>query len=109
MARAVSKTQMPGTARLSPWIRAFGAALRTAFILTILAVTVRVSLPQNETLLTAYDTGGDFVRLLLGVIVSLWMIVQLFRLPRDPEAYRTWSVMGLAAVPFAILVAVVAW
>ena len=75
----------PETLSVSPVLRAFGNTLRVAFILCLLVLTVRVSMPQNETIWTAYDTPGDLVRLALGFAVCVWVAIQLFRRPKDAK------------------------
>jgi hypothetical protein len=45
----------------------------------------------------------------LGLLVCVWIIVHLFMLPKDPESYRTWVYLGLAAVPFAVICAIAVW
>jgi len=104
----------PSAAKLStPQIpvrmRVVGAVLRALFIACLVAITLRVSLPQNETIWTAYDTPGDLVRIVLGFAVCLWLVIQLFKAPKDAAAYRTWLQFGLAAVPFAALCLVAIW
>jgi hypothetical protein len=69
----------------------------------------RESLPQNETIWTAYDTPADLVRLSLGILVCAWLLYQLFQLPKDAGSFRTWFYLGLVAVPFAVIVQFVAW
>jgi hypothetical protein len=78
-------------------------ALRTIFICVLMLITLGVSMPQNETIWTAYDTPLDVVRLLLGIAVCVWLVVQLFTGPRDAHGYRTWMYLGLFAVPFALI------
>ena len=60
----------PAVAEISPRLRLVGAMLRTIFILAILVIIVEVSLPQSETIWTAYDTPADLVRMALGLIVG---------------------------------------
>ena len=90
-------------------LRMAGAALRVAFIACMLVVTLRVSMPQNETIWTAYDTPGDLVRMLLGFAVCIWLVSELFRAPKDAQGYRTWLYFGLVAVPFAFMCLIVIW
>lgn len=90
-------------------VRLMATALRIAFIALLLIVTVRVSLPQSETLWTVYDTPGDLVRLALGLLVCAWIAVQLFAIPFDDKGHRTWLYLGLAAVPFALVCIVATW
>ena len=47
-------------------LRIAAIALRTLFIVLLVVLTLRVSLPQSETIWTAYDTPADLVRLILG-------------------------------------------
>lgn len=90
-------------------MRVAAAVLRVVFIACLFVLTLRVSLPQNETIWTAYDTPGDLVRLILGAAVCIWIVVQLFKPPRDVDGYRTWLYFGIAAVPFALLCIYVFW
>ena len=97
------------TSPSSTALRLGAVLLRTVFILELAALTLRVSMPQNETLWTAYDTTGDLVRLILGLAVCVWLVVQLFQVPRDAHAYRTWLYLGLAAVPFTLICLIATW
>ena len=96
-------------ANVSPVFRTLGTALRVAFIICLLLLTVRVSMPQNETIWTAYDTLGDLVRLVLGFAVCVWVAFQLFRVPKDAPGYRMWTYFGLIGVPFAIICLIAIW
>ena len=84
-------------------------SLRTVFIASLLLVVVRVSMPQSETIWTAYETPRDLARMVLGLIVGIWILIQIFTVPRDPQALRTWFYLGLAAVPFVLICAAVVW
>jgi hypothetical protein len=99
--------QLPAAVPLA--LRAAGHAVRAAFIVALLAITIRVSMPQNETIWTVYDTPGDLVRLLLGFVVCIWIASQLFRTSKDEHSYRTWLYFGLVAVPFAVLCLFAIW
>ncbi len=94
---------------VSDRLRVAAIVLRAVFICTLLAVTLRVSMPQNETIWTAYDTPADLVRLLLGLFVCIWLVIQLFYGPRDADGYRTWFYLGLIAVPFALICLYAVW
>jgi hypothetical protein len=94
---------------IPPGLRVIGSILRIVFIASLLAITVRVSMPQSETIWTAYDTPGDLVRLALGLAVCLWIAMQLFRAPTDRHAYQTWVYFGLAAVPFTLIFLFATW
>lgn len=101
-ARRVSPAEEQG--RETPnWLRIVGITLRAVFIACLLLITVRVSMPQNETIWTVYDTPGDLVRMLLGLAVCVWIAIQLFRAPKDAQSQRTFVYFGIAAVPFAAL------
>ena len=81
--RALRDEETP--ASVSSGLRVLGNTLRVAFIVCLLVLTVRVSMPQNETLWTVYDTLGDLVRLALGFAVCVWVAIQLFRPPKDAQ------------------------
>ncbi len=97
------------TEQISFGMRVIGLVLRTVFIVSMLLVTVRVGLPQNETIWTAYETPGDLVRMALGVVICLWLLILVVTLPKDPRAFRTWAYLGLVAAPFAVICTVAVW
>jgi len=99
----------PASTDVGSGLRKMANILRIVFILTLLAVVVRVSLPQSETIWSAYETPNDLIRLALGIAVSVWLVIQLFRGPADPSGYRTWLYLGPAAIPFGILCLVWIW
>jgi hypothetical protein len=86
-----------------------GVAVRTLFLIVLTVLTARVASPQIERLSSIYETPGDLVRVLMGVGVCSWFIVNLFILPKDAGAYRTWMYLGLAVIPLSVLCAVVVW
>ena len=90
-------------------LRIAAIVLRTVFIVLLLVLTVRVSLPQNETIWTAYDTPADLVRLILGLGVCAWLVYQLFQVPHDAGSSRTWFYLGLVAVPFTLITLFAVW
>jgi hypothetical protein len=90
-------------------LRVAATLLRTVFICLLIAVTLRVAMPQNETIWTVDDTPLDLVRLSLGVIVSIFLATQLFYGPKDAHAYRTWLYLGLAGVPIGLALLIVVW
>ncbi len=97
------------TEKTVPALRIAAILLRVAFICTLVLITIIVSLPQNETIWTIYDTPLDVVRALLGLAVCIWLGFQLFKGPRDAHGYRTWLYLGLAAVPFALICLIALW
>ena len=113
MKRRVSPVSLPDaqlpTTKVPAWQRFTGLVLRSLFIMALAVLTFRVSLPQNETIATAYDTPNDLIRLLLGFAACVWLIVQLFRPPRDAAGYRSWFYIGIPAVPFAIICLAYIW
>jgi hypothetical protein len=70
-------------------LRIVAMFLRSLFLGALVAITVRISSPQSETIWTVYETPGDLIRLALGFAVCLWIVVHLFRLPKNPETYRS--------------------
>jgi TRAP-type C4-dicarboxylate transport system permease small subunit len=110
MARLESppENKLPASSR-SRGLRIAGLVLRVAFIVLLIVLTFRVSMPQNETIATAYDTPADLVRLILGFVVCAWLLIQLFFVPKDAEGYRTWLYLGLVAVPFVAICLLAVW
>ena len=90
-------------------LRITALSLRAAFIVILIVVTVRVSLPQSSTFLASYDNPRDLLRLLLGVAVCIWLLVQLFRTPEDAPAHRTWLFVGLVAIPVSLICLFAVW
>ena len=90
-------------------LRIVAIVLRSLFLGALVAITLRLSSPQSETIWSAYETPSDLVRLALGVAVCLWIVFHLFMLPRAPEGYRTWIYLGLVVAPLALAVAIAIW
>ncbi|WP_298261958.1 hypothetical protein [Bradyrhizobium sp.] len=97
------------TSKLPSHIWAGGVAVRTIFLIVLVVLTARVASPQMERLTSIYETPGDLIRALIGVAVCAWCIVNVFKLPKDADAYRTWIYMGIGLVPLALLCAYVVW
>jgi hypothetical protein len=90
-------------------LRIMAIILRTLFIGALVAITLRVSSPQSESLASIYETPEDLIRLALGFAVYLWIVIHLFMLPKDAEGYRTWVYLGLVVAPLALAVAIAIW
>jgi hypothetical protein len=75
----------------------------------LLAVIIRVSSPQNETIWSAYETPEDLLRMALGLAAGVWILIHLFIPPKDAAAYRTWLYLGLVLLPLAAICAFVIW
>jgi hypothetical protein len=86
-----------------------GVAVRTLFLLVLTVLTARVASPQIEHFWSAYETPGDLIRVLMGLGVCAWFVVNLFILPKDAGAYRTWMYLGVAVLPLSVLCAFVVW
>ena len=86
-----------------------GVAGRTLFLIVLIILTARVASPQIERLSSIYETPGDLIRVVMGVGVCAWFVVNLFILPKDAGAYRTWMYLGFALLPLAVLCAFVVW
>jgi hypothetical protein len=83
--------------------------MRIVFIAALVLVVVRVSLPQSETISTAYETPNDLVRMALGAAVCVWLLIQLFRGSADASAHRTWIYLGAVAIPLTLLCLAYIW
>jgi len=95
--------------KIFPALRIASTLLRTIFICLVVLITFIVSMPQNETIWTVYDTPLDVVRLLLGLAVCFWLAAQLFRGPIDAHGYRTWLYLGIVTIPFALICLIAIW
>lgn len=91
------------------WLQVSGAVLRVVFIACLIVITLRVSMPQSETIWTAYDTPGDLIRMILGLAVCVWIAVQLFRPPKDAHGQRMFLYLGLIAIPLALWCLIAIW
>lgn len=97
------------TSKSASGLRITALLLRASFIFILIAVTIRVSLPQSSTFWTSYDIPRDLLRLILGVAVCIWLLVQLFRTPKDAPAHRTWIFVGLVAIPVSLICLYAVW
>jgi hypothetical protein len=86
-----------------------GLAFRTLFIIALIVLTARVASPQIEKLSTVLETPHDLIRVALGFALCVWCAINIFILPKDAEAYRTWLYLGLAVIPLALLCTFVIW
>jgi hypothetical protein len=86
-----------------------GVAVRTLFLIVLTILTARVASPQIERLSSLYETPGDLIRVVMGLGVCSLFIVNLFILPKDAGAYRTWMYLGIAILPLSVLCAFVVW
>jgi hypothetical protein len=86
-----------------------GVAVRTFFLVIMMVITARVASPQVENLRSVLETPSDLLRVGLGFTIGLWLIANVFILPKDTEAYRTWLCLGPAILPLSLLCAFVAW
>jgi uncharacterized membrane protein YcjF (UPF0283 family) len=90
-------------------VRFAGLLLRTVFILILATIAGRVSLPQSGSFWKAFETPGDMLRLVFGLLICIAIVWQAFRFPEDAEGSRTWLYLGLAGVPFALICLAVIW
>jgi hypothetical protein len=109
MARSETPEAKLPVGHISPTLRLASTVLRAVFIFTLIAIAVRVSLPQSETIWTAYETPNDLIRFLLGLGVCIWLCSLLFQGPNDAQGYRTWLYLGLVAVPFVVICLIAVW
>ena len=94
---------------LSISLRIAAIVLRSSFLIALIAVVARVSFPQSESVWTIYDEPRDAVRLILGFVVSVWIVYHLFRLPRGAQGYRVWASLGIVRVPLTLATLFVIW
>ena len=90
-------------------LRIGALVLRAVFIGILIVLVARVSSPQSETIWSAYDTPGDLIRVVLGLVACLWLLYSAFSLPKDDEAHRSWIYISLLAGPLALTCVIVFW
>ena len=90
-------------------LRIAALILRGMFIVTLVVIAARVSIPQSEHIWSAYETPGDLLRLMLGLGFCVWVLFHMFRLQEDADAHRTWVYFGLVAVPCALICLIAVW
>ena len=83
--------------------------MRSLFLIIMMVLTARVASPQIENLSSLWETPGDLIRVGLGLVVCVWLFVNVFILPKDQGSYRTWLYLGLALLPLSLLCAFVVW
>ena len=86
-----------------------GLAFRTIFIIVVAVLTARVASPQVEKLRSVLETPSDFIRVALGFALSTWCVFNVFILPKDLGAYRTWMYLGVTVLPLSFLCAFAVW
>ena len=91
------------------WLRILVMVLRTLFFGALVAVTVRLSSPQSETIWTVYDTPSDLISVAVGFAVCIWIVVQFFMFPKRADVYRAWVRIGLVVTPLALAMAIAVW
>ena len=74
-----------------------GVIARSIFIVTLIAITWSVSIPENmsASALARYSLA-DYMRIAIGIAMCVGMGVALVRLPKDEAAYKTWTFIGIA-------------
>jgi hypothetical protein len=86
-----------------------GTVARSVFLIILTVLTARVASPQVENLWSLFETPDDFIRVALGFAVCAWLVVNLFIVPKDGEAYRSWMYLSVVLLPLSVLCAVVVW
>jgi hypothetical protein len=103
--RDAAGTLEPLTAR----VKIAGLFFRSLLLIVLGLMAARVSAPQHLGS-TWYDVPrGDLIRALLGIGFCVWMLVELFILPKDPASYRTWIYLGVTLLPLGVVCLIVVW
>jgi hypothetical protein len=90
------RSQVNPTTAVPRALKFAGTVVRSVFIVTLMAVTWSVSIPQNMSAnAIAHLSIGDIVRALIGIAICCGMIVELIRRPKDDEGYKTWVFIGV--------------
>jgi len=104
----LDKADLPSP-EIAPLLRLAATWLRIIFMLLLGAVTLRVALPERETVFSAYVPWENFVRRALGLAVCMWLAMRLFKGPETIRGYWVWLYVGLFAVPFALICLIAVW
>jgi hypothetical protein len=91
------------------WLRILVMVLRALFFGALVAVTVRLSSPQSETIWTVYETPSDLIRVAVGFTVCLWIVVHFFMFPKRADVFTAWVRIGLVVTPLALAMAIAVW
>jgi hypothetical protein len=84
--------------RVPKYLKFAGALIRSVFIVTLMAITWSLTIPLKATGFGHLSTG-DFIRVVIGILICIGMMLELLRQPKDVEGYRTWVYIG-AGVAF---------
>jgi hypothetical protein len=90
-------------------LRILAMMIRALFLGALIAIIVRVSSPQSETIWAVHETPEDLVRVALGFAACVWLLIRMFTLPKSADGYRTWLYFGPVIVPLAWLIALAKW
>jgi hypothetical protein len=93
----------------SPRLRTAGIISRSLLLILLCLMAARVSAPQQLGSAWYDIPRGDLIRTLLGIGFCIWMLVELFILPKDPAAYRTWIYLGVTLLPLGVVCLIVVW
>jgi hypothetical protein len=91
------------------WLRMAAISLRTILIALLVIMILHLSLPADSTVSAALESPTDLALIFLGLVASAWIALQIFIMPKDADAYRTWFYLGLAAVPFLLICMIGIW
>ena len=89
--------------------RILGIVFRSIFMIVLVVVAARVSAPQHIGSSWLDIRSGDLIRAIVGFGFCLWVLVHLFILPKDAGGYRTWTYLGTALVPLALICGFAIW
>ncbi len=90
-------------------VKAAGLISRSFLLIVLGLMAARVSAPQHLGSAWYDIPRGDLIRALLGIAFCVWMLVELFILPKDPTSYRTWIYLGVTLLPLGVVCLIVVW
>jgi hypothetical protein len=94
---------------LSAGLSTVGAVFRVLFVGALVAIILRVSMPQSSTIWTVYQSPLDLIRMGLGLTACAGIVLKILTAPQDKQRDRTWIYLGLATVPFAFICLFATW
>jgi hypothetical protein len=90
------------------YLKFAGALIRSLFIVTLMAITWSLTIPLRATGFAHFSTG-DFIRVVIGILICIGMTIELLRQPKDVEGYRTWVYIGAGVFFVWFVFAMLKW
>jgi hypothetical protein len=110
----VAPTSEPASSGLRPaassGLRVAGIAARSIFIVVFVVVMAHFSTPANIGRgWMVHASAGDILKLAIGWSACVWMLAQVFVVPKDAHGCKTWLYLGPVLAALLIACAIALW